>query len=422
MKKVLIFMALVLLVTFSCSKKTTTNNYYYSPKEGAIVGIVYPPESKATVTAYLGIPVASTQIDTNGYFELSELPLGTYSLLVQAEGYHDYLSPANIPVTGDATASVDTILLISVHELISSVSPPDGAEEVRTDELIRIAFRTQMNRASLESAFHVEPTVQGNFSWYTPIRDGAEQVRFIPSTNWATNTLYQVTIDTSASDSQGIKLLEPYQFSFTTQPLGVLYTYPKPNYTWVSPNAEISIRFNADMDIQSVNSAFQLIDFEMNSVEGDFTWIDSDYMRFRPHLSLFVKSTYTVKIDTTASDVQGGRLPEPYQFFFTTQPILISNAWPNHKETWVSPSTTIRIIFNTDMDMESVNSAFQMMDSAENDVEGAFVWLYAHTLEFLPDSSLANDETYTVEIDASARDQYGSTMDNPFDFWFKTRP
>ena len=74
------------------------------------------------------------------------------------------------------------------------------------------------------------------------------------------------------------------------------------------------------------------------------------------------------------------------------------------------------------MDMESVNSAFQMMDSEENDVKGAFVWSYAHILEFLPDSSLANDETYMVEIDTSAKDQHGSTMDDPFSFWFKTYP
>ena len=422
MKKALIFMAIFSLAIFNCSKKTTTNNYYTYPKEGAIVGIVHPSESQAVVTAYLGIPIASTQIDANGYFELSGLPLGTYSLLVQADGYHDYLSSPNIPVTGDVTASVDTIFLISVHDLISSVYPQDGAQGIKTDEPIRVIFRTRMNRESLESAFNVEPTVEGSFFWYDRVKGGMDEVLFMPSTKWANNTLYQVTIDTSASDSQGIKLLEPYQFSFTTQPLGILYTSPPPNYAWVPPNTEIRIRFNSDMDIHSANSAFQLMDLEMNPVGGDFIWPNSDYMIFRPYSSLFVKSTYIVRIETTASDVQGGRLPEPYQFFFSTQPILITDTWPNHKETWVSPSATIRIIFNTDMDMESVNSAFQMVDSEENDVKGAFVWPYAHRVEFQPDSSLTNDKTYTVTIDATAKDMHGSNMDEPFSSWFKTRP
>lgn len=256
-------MAIFSLAIFNCSKKTTTNNYYTYPKEGAIVGIVHPSESQAVVTAYLGIPIASTQIDANGYFELSGLPLGTYSLLVQADGYHDYLSSPNIPVTGDVTASVDTIFLISVHDLISSVYPQDGAQGIKTDEPIRVIFRTRMNRESLESAFNVEPTVEGSFFWYDRVKGGMDEVLFMPSTKWANNTLYQVTIDTSASDSQGIKLLEPYQFSFTTQPLGILYTSPPPNYAWVPPNTEIRIRFNSDMDIHSANSAFQLMDLEI---------------------------------------------------------------------------------------------------------------------------------------------------------------
>ena len=422
MKKALIFMAIFSLAIFNCSKKTTTNNYYTYPKEGAIVGIVHPSESQAVVTAYLGIPIASTQIDANGYFELSGLPLGTYSLLVQADGYHDYLSSPNIPVTGDVTASVDTIFLISVHDLISSVYPQDGAQGIKTDEPIRVIFRTRMNRESFESAFQMEPTVEGSFSWYGRTKGGMDEVRFMPSTKWATNTLYQVTIDTIASDLQGIKLLEPYHFSFTTEPLGVSYTYPPHNYTWVSPNTEIRIRFNADMDIQSTNSAFQLVDSQMNPVTGDFSWSGSDYMRFIPHSCLFVKTAYTVTIDTTASDIQGGKLPDRYHLYFSTRPIMIEATSPRNKETWVSTSAVIRILFNTDMDMESVNSAFQMVDSEENHVKGAFVWPYVYWLEFQPDSSLANDETYTVTIDATAKDMHGSNMDEPFSFWFKTRP
>jgi hypothetical protein len=422
MKKVLILMAILPLVIFNCSKKTTTNNYYTYPKEGAIVGIVSPPESQAQITAYLGIPIASTQIDANGYFQLSGLPLGTYSLLVQADGYHDYLSPRNIPVTGEATASVDTIFLVSVRELIASVYPQDGAQGVRVTDPIWIAFRTNMNRESLESAFQVEPTVEGSFSWYSRTKGGMDEVRFTPSTKWATNTLYQVTIDTSASDLAGIKLLEPYQFSFTTEPLQVSYTYPAHNYTWVPPNTEISIRFNADMDVESVNSAFQMVDSQMNPVTGDFSWPGSDYMRFVPHSCLFVKTAYTVTIDTTASDIQGGKLPDRYHLYFSTQPIMIEATSPRNKETWVSTSVVIRIRFNTDMDMESVNSAFHMVHSEEDDVKGAFVWPYVYWLEFQPDSSLANDETYTVTIDATAKDMHGSNMDEPLSFWFKTRP
>jgi hypothetical protein len=410
-------------VIFNCSKKTTTSNNYYYPDKGVIVGIVHPAESQAQVTAYLGsVSIASTQIEINGYFELSELPLGMYSLGVEAEGYLDYMSKSNIAVTGDATSFVDTIFLFSIHDLVSSVSPSDGAQDVRVSEPIWVAFRTQMDRGSVETAFKVEPSKEGVFYWYGPSGSGSEELRFVPSGKWTTNTFYQVTIDTTAQDLSGIKLLEPYQFSFTTEPLGVSYTYPPQNYTWVPPNTEVRIRFNADMDVQSANSAFQMVDSQMNPVTGDFSWSGSDYMRFIPHACLFVKTFYTVTIDTTASDIQGGKLPERYHLYFSTQPIMIEATSPNNKETWVSPSTNILIRFNTDMDIPSVNSAFHMVDSEENEVEGTFVWRYPSTLEFHPDTTtLAYGEMYTVTIEADAKDMHGTSMDDAFSFWFRIR-
>ncbi len=168
MKKVLILAAMLSLLILNCSKKTTTNNYYYDgPEEaGAIVGVVHPAESQAQVTAYMGIPIASTQIDSVGYFKLSGLPAGDYQLLVEAGGYRDYVSKPNIRVTDGTTALVDAIFLASIHDLIRSVSPYDGAQGVKLSESIWIRFLTPMNQTGFETAFHIEPAVEGTFYWY----------------------------------------------------------------------------------------------------------------------------------------------------------------------------------------------------------------------------------------------------------------
>jgi hypothetical protein len=422
MKRTFILLATISFLIFNCSKKTTTNNNYYSSDRGAIVGVVHPAESQAQVSAYLStVSMASTQIAADGYFELSDLPLGTYSLRVQAEGHHDYLSKANIEVRGDATASVDTIYLISVNDLIASVSPFDGAEKVSVSEPIRITFRTTMDRSSVEGAFKLEPSEEGEFSWYLS-RDGWEELRFMPRGKWVTSTLYQVTIDTTASDQDGNKLLEPFVFSFTTERLRIMSTYPPHWYTWAQPNTEVRIRFNADMNIESVNSAFHMADDQMNAVQGSFNWYDSDDLTFRPYSSLRVKTFYTVTIDTSASEIHGGKLQNEYRFAFITQSILIATTSPGPKQTWVPPSVQVIVVFNTDMETKSAESAFTMVDSEENEVEGEFRWSYAHTLEFDPDLTLAYEETYTVSIDTSAKDMYGVKMDNPFSFWFMTRP
>ena len=427
MKKALILAATLLLVIPNCSKKTTTNNYYYDgPEEaGAIVGVVHPAESQAQVTACMGIPIASTQIDSVGYFKLSGLPAGTYSLLVQASGCCDYTTKPGIAVTAGATALVDTIYLVSIHDLIQSVSPYDGEQNVKVSTYVTVRFRRMMDAESVESAFHLTPTVEGSFTWYGyPYYDphyGRYEMRFSPREPLLSGTRYEVTIDATASDTGGIGLSEPHTFSFTTEAIRIVSTSPGHSATWISPRTGVLIRFNADMDLNSADSAFRMVDSELSEVTGDFVWRSGVDMEFHPHSYLAVDEKYTVTIDTTAQAIGGAKLPDPYEFSFTTQPLLVEHTSPQHKESWVSPSTHVWIYFNTDMDMESLNSAFEMVDSEDNHVVGDIVWSNPSYLQFVPNSPLALNEVYTITIAASAADMYGKTMGAPYSFWFKTR-
>ena len=323
MKKVLIFTAILLLVIFTCSKKNITNNYYLSPELGAIVGFVHPPDSEAKVTAYLGLETASTDIDTVGYFELLDLAPGSYSLVIEAEGWtYDY-PPKRVTVSGGATASVDTVFLTSIHDLIDYVVPSDGTQQVRLDERIRIRFRRGMNIESVERAFSLEPEVEGDFYWYAQGRtpsDFKSELQFIPGVMYASNTTYQVTIDTAASDGEGIKLSEPYQFSFTTQPISVISTIPVHRETWVSPITSVTMHFNTQMDMESAVLAFKMVDSQLSDVTGDFSTYHFSSLIFRPDTTLGGGETYTITIDTNAKDLYGGTLPEPCTFWFTTRP------------------------------------------------------------------------------------------------------
>ncbi len=521
MKKALILMAMFSLVVLNCSKKTITNNYYtYPSAESAIVGIVFPAESKATVTACIAIPVASTEIDTNGYFKISGLPAGTYSLLVQADGYIDYSTKSYIRLSGNETAVVDTIYLVSIHDLVLSVSPFDGQQDVRTGDRIRIAFRKPMNRASVEAAFNIEPGVPGEFTWLPSY----DLLQFTPGEHLAISTLYQVTIETTASDTEGIKLAEPYRFSFTTEGIRVEYHSPQHNSTDVPTDASVYVRFNTGMNTESVISAFRMVDSRLNDVNGEFVlvtndrftfypdsrlaleetytvtigatatdtagnqlttpfsfsfttaavkvtyhfpydgevavntavavriifstametesaessfdmvdsqlnqvvgsliWESSTEMNFVPYAFLAAEETYTVSVDTTAYDTQGNKMSKACRFSFTTQPIMIESTSPKHKASWVSPAVTIGVLFNTDMDMQSVNSAFKMVDSQDNQITGSFIWEFPHRVQFQPQGTLAYDEFYTVTISTEAADMHGRNLKDPFTFWFKTYP
>lgn len=424
MKKAVFLLAMLGLVIFTCSKKNITNNYYYGPEEegASVVGVVYPPESKATVTAYLGIPVVSTQIDEVGYFKLSGLPEGSYALLIQAEGYFDHKLSVKLYVENSIIA-VDTVYMKSIHDLISSIRPYNGEEDVDVGTSITIQFRNIMKHESVEAAFHINPAVEGSFSWdWMDPFQSQSYVKFTPHDPLATSTVYQVTIDTSASDTSGIKLLEPYQFSFTTEPIRIRNTRPAHNDVWISPMTDIRIIFNCLMNIESVNSAFRLVDSNLNEVTGDLSWIGANYMCFRPSSALATKEEYTASINSTAEDISKKNMPGVYSFSFFTQPILVSYISPSPKSSTVSPYTDIRIVFNTDMDMNLTSAAFHLFDSQQVQVKGSFLWNTPQGMVFNPDTRLNYNETYTVSIDTTAKDLHGKGLNDPFSFWFKTIP
>jgi len=316
MKKVMIGVVILLsLVILNCSKKTITNNYYPSPDKGIIVGYVYPSGSEAVIYAYLGNEVTSSHIDTSGYFKLTNMSPGGYTISVKAEGYIDYYAYVWLPSA--VTVSAGTITLSSVHDLVQYAWPYDGAEEVDLDSRIRVSFRNQMNIKSVEDAFQITPEVEGNFYWYSGGRSAFE---FIPKNQFAAHTTYHVTIDSTASDTGGNSLSKPYQFSFTTVPIRIMYTYPQNQETWVDTNTNVSISFNADMDAESVVLAFKMVDSKLKDVSGKFFWSYRRYMRFVPDSTLTPNETYTVTIDTNAKALAGGSLEESYNFWFKTSP------------------------------------------------------------------------------------------------------
>jgi hypothetical protein len=315
-KKLIVVSFVLFPLLLGCSKKNiTTNNYYSTPGEGRIVGYVYPYETSTEVIGYLGSEISTTHLDTAGYFELSHLPAGGYTILVRSEEYRDYRT--YVWVSGAGTVSLDTIFLVSVHDLVANAYPVDGAVDVRLQDRITIVFRDQMNPSSVENAFHVEPEVDGNFYWSGGGK--AMQLQFIPLNLFAVSTTYRVTLDTTASDVDGIKLSAPYRFSFTTESIRI-QTYPQNKETWVDPSTPIYIYFNTPMDEESVVLAFKMVDSNFHDVTGKFDWGYLQNLAFLPDTSLAFGETYTVTIDTNAKALSGGSLEEPYNFWFKTRP------------------------------------------------------------------------------------------------------
>jgi hypothetical protein len=489
-------------------------------EKGSLVGVVEPAESGARVSAWQAKEIAFTYIDSAGYFMITDLPVGTYRIKVEAEGYTTCESKPGYIVYAGGTTTVGTITLRPFPDLIRSVYPPDkaidvsvytniliyfnepmnkesvmvafsidpvtegtfywrdradyygreqefrpannlspnmlytvtldtavqdtagnrlsepfcfsfttigvgvesfypaeGQTDVNTDTYISIYFNTEMNRSSVENAFSIDPSVTGTFDWHGDARKGyaglADRLWFRPKSYLRSNTSYTVTLDSTAQDENGIGISEPLSFSFTTEELKVKAASPEDGSAGIRTSIRISILFNTEMSKSATEEAFSILP----SVNGDFYWNDNlTSFSLQPKSGyLAANTTYQVKIDTTALDPYGGHLSQSYQFSFTTEGIeLISLPYDN--SLGVTTSTSIRISFNTAMDQTSVMNAF----SITPDVEGSFVWSMLRQFTFDPDQVLGSNTVYTVNIDTSAQDMYGTNLGQGYSFSFTT--
>lgn len=76
---------------------------------------------------------------------------------------------------------------------------------------IYVLFSEPMNRASCESAFSLTPTVSGHFTWNTDT-----MMIFHPAKDLATESVYQIRVDTTAKDQNGLKLSDLHQVTVQT--------------------------------------------------------------------------------------------------------------------------------------------------------------------------------------------------------------
>jgi len=380
--------------------------------------MVYPQDSGARVSAWQGGEVAWSYIDSEGLFKIEELPVGTYTIKVEAEGYYTYEGQEVFTIYGGGTTTAGRIVLYKIPGIITSTYPSDGATDIPLDVQIRINFAKEMDTASVENAFGIDPEVEGVFIWNETKDDPyvlGKYLRFIPSYNLKGETIYTVTLNTTASDLSGVGLSETFSFTFTTRGVDVVSHYPLDGDVDVSTQASINISFRSVMDQQSVIDALSI----EPEIEGTINWYKPNKtFSFYPLRYWATNTLYTVKIDTTAKDTSGVNLSDSLVFSFTIEGIKIRYSYPYDKSMNVRTDTYIHIEFNTLMEQSSVIEAYSLSPSTD----GEFHWANLSEFWFYPYNDLAADSNYSVKIDTAAYDLHGSKLDKEFLFDFRTEP
>ena len=118
-------------------------------------------------------------------------------------------------------------------------SPAPG-EEQPLDAPIELTFDQPMDRDSVEAAFTISPTVEGEFTWLDD-----RTLAFDPQAELERGARYRVTVDATAENVEGKPLEEPASFEFGTVGfLEVSQVMPSPDSDELDPDTVVTVVFN----------------------------------------------------------------------------------------------------------------------------------------------------------------------------------
>ncbi len=201
-----------------------------------------------------------------------------------------------------------------------------GADNISTTlDRIIVRFSEPMNTMKTERAFSLSPDVSGYFEW----TDNNATMIYHLTSELEYGTLYTVSVSTAAEDNAGNSMVQAYRMVFLTgsdfqcpEILGIFDASIVPPPFWdrnvitsVSRTMAIAVSFSEAMDRTATESAFSLTP----GVSGAFTWnTASDRMEFTPDKPLAEDSVYTVRISSSAKDLNGRRLNNDYDLSIRT--------------------------------------------------------------------------------------------------------
>jgi alpha-2-macroglobulin len=205
---------------------------------------------------------------------------------------------------------------LSAQPRLVAAEPPDATSGVPPRTPLVLRFSEPMNAPSVERALRLEPFVPAELRWDAP----RTTLTISPTEALAADTLYRVTLDTSALGRM-FRPLEATSLSFRTAPApAVVAVFPSDGNTNVRLDAPLAIRFSRAMiPAPGTPQPAELPALRFDPpLRGAATWLDDRTMLFRPDAPLQPGVRYQATLDAALADVVGSQLGRDVSWSFTT--------------------------------------------------------------------------------------------------------
>ena len=313
-----------------------------------------------------------------------------------------------------------------LDRFISGVS--FGSDTLITDMTrpLIVSFITLMDQQSVENAFSCEPQFPSTPHWtlethFNPVDPdvGTDHLQFylFPETPFIPNTTYRCVIDTTAKDVNDVNLPVPFEFEFTTAPSmlrSIKIIYDQVDSHDCFPIA-IRLSFNTSIDLSNAGQPFTVdppFEYKLNGISRE-----KHLLEYKIMTPLKARTHYQVQFSGEISDAWGNRIDTDTSLAFDTGPVELIYYYPHPGLKLKSTSPIIQVRFNTVMDRPSTEAAFRF-GAGMGKISGTFYWMTDKAVQFFYNLPLIRGETYTINVDSTASDIYGTPLQEPFSYNF----
>ncbi|MDC7125406.1 MAG: Ig-like domain-containing protein, partial [Spirochaetales bacterium] len=324
--------------------------------------------------------------------------------------------------------------------LITEWSPEEELlAEAPSDFSIKITFSATCNKLLTEKAFSLQnesENLSGTFEWNSDYTS----FTFTPFSDFSEESVYEITISTSAEDKYGNSLDEEFYHKFSMQQKGeppkILSYIPEAFYKTDLDRQEIIIGFSRPVPPQSWLDSFSI----SPSVSGTHTWNDNHTIyTFSPCEELIKNQEYTISINYRITDYYGNTMGEGFTTYFSTgseqtppQLLSITDKETGTKTLTITENNHTKIInsgwecddrfilsFSEPVKSEEVTSFIEIDPSVSFEINDKLTE-YQQNIELLFNNKLEYDTVYRIIIGKGIEDVYGNLKEEDSTFYFLT--
>lgn len=255
----------------------------------------------------------------NGIYVFKWVEPGQYKITVTHDEHYSQTKEVTVKANTSCYCNFDLARVRNTPPIVVSYSPvwSEGQPAIKCNAPVVFNFNWDMDPATTEAAFTIDPPVDGTFSW----EDTNYRMLFTPRIAYETNTLYTVTLHAGAQHGGGMELENDVTFQFFTQD----HNHLTPLAIFPQDNDEIHyktpwIEFRADSmlvtayyydNIVVKDEEDNVIGYTRRNAKLNKDGDAYGYVRIPISSSLTVGKHYTMSINQELTDTAGLKLEAP---------------------------------------------------------------------------------------------------------------